>query len=38
MIKIIFIENYCQNNTADFYDIRTSKVSDIVKYFDKNGI
>ena len=33
---ISFIENYCQNNTADFYDIRTSKVSDIVKYFDKN--
>ena len=33
---IIFIENYCQNNTADFYDIRTSIVSDIVKYFDKN--
>ena len=33
---ISFIENYCQNNTADFYDIRNSKVSDIVKYFDKN--
>ena len=31
-----FIENYCQNNTADFYDIKNSKVDDIFKYFDKN--
>ena len=31
-----FIENYCQNNTADFYDIKNSKVDDISKYFDKN--
>ena len=31
-----FIENYCQNNTADFYDIKNSKVDDIFKYFDEN--